>query len=215
MSDDFFTSMLAGDAQSAFDAEFDVGVANGDGLLGKMGIPTGKLTDESVAAFKTLTETTTAQLALKRQLTGSVKTYTTALVKIAEEENKCRELGILTTQKLNELKAEAAKAWAKYQSATMVLTAQTKNDVNLIGYQARKEIDHQNFLHTLNLDKEDHRYNNRRQIAEARHESWVSRIQETIAGAIGKIKGGNSAGQLPQGQSQKVFGIFDKVEARR
>lgn len=214
MSEDFFTSMLAGDAQSAFDAEFNIGASQGDSLLGRMGIPTGKLTDESVAAFKTLTETTTAQLALKRQLTGSVKTYTTALVKIAEEENKCRELGILTTQKLNELKAEAAKAWAKYQSATMVLTAQTKNDVGLLGYQAGKEVAHQNFLHSLNLDKEDKRYNNRREIAQARHDSWVSRIQETIAGAIGKIKGGATA-QLPQGQSQKVFGIFEKVEARR
>ena len=216
MSEDFFTSMLAGDAQSNFEAEMNVGVAQGDSLLSRMGIPTGALTDESVANFQGLTETTTAQLALKRQLTALVKTYTGTLVKIAEEENKCRELGIATTQKLNELKAEAAKAWAKYQSATMVLTAQTKNAIGLIGYQAGKEVTHQNFLHTLNLEKEDKRYDNRREIAQARHDSWVSRIQETISTAIGKLKNQGTNQQLPQGQSQKVFGIFDnkKVERR-
>lgn len=117
MNDDFFTTMLAGDAQKSFDAEFSIGQAQSDQLLSRLKIPTGRLTDEIVAGFEKNTENEVAQLALQRKLTGTAKTYTNAIAKIAEEENKRREQGILTQQKLNELQAEAAKAWAKYQSA--------------------------------------------------------------------------------------------------
>ena len=209
MSDDFFTTMLAGNAQASFDAELNIGQSQSDSLLGNLGVPTGRLTDESVAAFEKTTENEVAQLALQRKLTGFAKTYTNAIARIAEEENKRREQGILTQQKLNELKAEAAKAWAKYQSATQVLMVQTQNDVSLIGYKTAKEILHQNKTHLLDREKEDKRYETRYQMAEARHKNWIAKIQETVASAIGKLQGGNSQ-QLPQGQTQKVFGIFDK-----
>lgn len=208
MSDDFFTAMLAGNAQANFDAEMNIGQSQSDSLLGKLGIPTGRLTDETVATFERTTENEVAQLALQRKLTGLAKTYTNAIARIAEEENKRREQGILTQQKLNELKAEAAKAWAKYQSATQVLMVQTQNDVSLTGYKTAKEILHQNKLHLLDREKEDKRYETRYQLAEARHNNWIAKIQETVASAIGKLQSGNSQ-QLPQ-QTQKVFGIFDK-----
>lgn len=41
MADDFFTSMLAGDAQKSFDSELAVGTSNGDQLLSRLGVPTG------------------------------------------------------------------------------------------------------------------------------------------------------------------------------
>ncbi len=208
MSDDFFTTMLAGDAQASFDNELNIGQSQGDRLLGNLGVPTGRLTDESVAAFEKTTENEVAQLALQRKLTGFARTYTNAIARIAEEENKRREQGILTQQKLNELKAEAVKAWAKYQSATQVLMVQTQNDVSLIGYKTAKEILHQNKIHLLDREKEDKRYETRYQLAETRHNNWIAKIQETVASAIGKLQGGSSQ-QLSQGQTQKVFGIFD------
>lgn len=207
MADDFFTTMLAGNAQQQFDAELNIGQSQSDSLLGDLGIPVGRLTDEAVASFEKTTENEVAQLALQRKLTGLAKTYTNAIARIAEEENKRREQGILTQQKLNELKAEAAKAWAKYQSATQVLMVQTQNDVSLTGYKTAKEILHQNKLHLLDREKEDKRYETRYQLAEARHNNWIAKIQETVASAIGKLQGNSQ--QLPQ-QTQKVFGIFDK-----
>lgn len=206
MADDFFAVMLAGNAQSSFDAEMNIGQSNGDRLLGGLGIPTGRLTDASVSAFEKITEEEVAQLALQRKLTGLAKTYTSAIAKIAEEENKRREQGILTQQKLNELKAEAAKAWAKYQSQTQVLMVQTQNDVSLIGYKTAKEINYQNQTHLLDRDKEDKRYESRYQVAEARHNSWVAKLQETIVATIAKF---SDSQQLPAGQTRKVFGIFE------
>ena len=208
MNKDFFTVMLAGNAQADFDAEMNIGQAQSDNLLGNLGIPTGRLTDESLAAFEKTTENEVAQLALQRKLTGLAKTYANAIAKIAEEENKRREQGILTQQKLNELKAEAAKAWAKYQSATQVLMVQTQNDISLTGYKTAKEILYQNKTHLLDRDKENKRYETRYQLAEARHNNWIAKIQETVTSAIGKLQGGNSQ-QLPQGQAQKVFGLFE------
>jgi hypothetical protein len=207
MADDFFTAMLAGNAQESFDAEMNIGQSNGDQLLGKLGVPTGRLTDESVAAFEKTTENEVAQVALQRKLTGLTKTYTNAIAKIADEENKRREQGILTQQKLNELKAEAVKAWAKYQSQTQVLMTQTQNDVSLIGYKTAKEITYQNKIHLLDREKEDKRYETRYQLAEARHENWIAKLQETISASIAKFKGDSP--QLSSGQQPKVFGIFE------
>lgn len=206
MADDFFTAMLAGDAQVSFDNEMNIGQSNGDQLLGRLGVPTGRLTDASISAFEKTTEDEVAQVALQRKLTGLAKTYTNAIAKIAEEENKRREQGILTQQKLNELKAEAAKSWAKYQSQTHVLMTQTQNDVSLIGCKTAKEILYQNQTHLLDREKEDKRYQSRYQVAEARHNSWVAKLQETIAASIAKFKGDSP--QLLSG-SQKVFGIFE------
>ncbi|MEG4273824.1 MULTISPECIES: hypothetical protein [unclassified Microcoleus] len=209
--DDFFANMLAGDAQKSFDAELNVGTSNGDQLLSKLGVPTGRLTDASVAAFEKTTENEVAQLVLQRKLTAAAKTYTNAIAKIAEEENKRREQGILTQQKLNELKAEAAKAWAKYQSATQVLMVQTKNDVNLIGFKTAKEINYQNQIHLLAQEKETARYESRFQQAEARHQSFLISLRESIAASIAKFRGNS---QLPQGQTPKVFGIFEGKKER-
>lgn len=206
MADDFFTSMLAGDAQSNFNAELDIGQANGDRLLGNLGVPIGRLTDESVAAFEKTAENEVAQLALQRKLTGIAKTFTNALAKIAEEENKRREQGILTQNKLNELKAEAAIAWAKYQSATQVLMAQTKNSVSLLGLKTREEILYQDKVHLLKQEQERARYAGRYQQAEAKHESFLATLREGITASIAKFRGNS---QLPQGQTQKVFGIFE------
>ena len=206
MADDFFTSMLAGDAQSSFNAELDVGQANGDRLLGNLGVPTGRQTDESVAAFEKTAENEVAQLVLQRKLTGIAKTFTNAIAKIAEEENKRREQGILTQNKLNELKAEAAIAWAKYQSATQVLMAQTKNSVSLLGLKTREEILYQDKVHLLKQEQERARYAGRYQQAEAKHESFLVTLREGITASIAKFRGNS---QLPQGQTQKVFGIFE------
>ncbi|MEZ2278076.1 MAG: hypothetical protein ACBR12_14315 [Microcoleus sp.] len=208
-SDDFFTAMLAGDAQNSFDAELNIGQSQGDRLLGSLGVPTGRLTDESVAAFEKATENEVAQLALQRKLTGAAKIYTNVIAKIAEEENKRREQGILTQQKLNELKAEAAKAWAKYQSATQVLMTQTRNDVNLTGFKTAKEIAYQNQIHLLAQEKEEARYAGRLQQAEAKHQGFLSSLRENIAASIAKFRGDS---QLPQGQ--KVFGIFEGKKER-
>lgn len=206
MADDFFTSMLAGDAQSSFDAELNIGQANGDRLLGNLKVPTGRLTDGIVAGFEKDTEDEVAQVALQRKLTGLTKTFTNALAKIAEEENKRREQGILTQNKLNELKAEAAIAWAKYQSQTQVLMAQTKNSVNLLGLKTREEILYQDKVHLLKQEQEMARYAGRYQQAEAKHESFLANLREGIAASIAKFRGNS---QLPQGQTQKVFGIFE------
>ena len=209
MADDFFTTMLAGNAQAEFDAEMNIGQSNGDRLLGNLNIPTGRFTDATVAAFEKTTEGGIAQVALQRKLTGLTKTYTNAIAKLAEEENKRREQGILTQQKLNELKAEAAKAWAKYQSQTQVLMVQTQNDVSLIGYKTAKEILYQNKTHLLDREKEDKRYETRYQVAEVRHNNWVAKLQETVAASIAKFSSGNGNSQLPAGQQPKVFGIFE------
>lgn len=206
MADDFFTAMLAGNAQQAFDAELNIGQSQCDRLLGNLGVPTGRLTDESVAAFEKTAENEVAQLALQRKLTGFAKIYTNAIAKIAEEENKRHEQGILTQQKLNELKAEAAKAWAKYQSATQVLMVQTQNDVSLIGFKTAKEITYQNQIHRLAKEKETARYEGRFQQAEARHQGFLTTLRENISASIAKFRGDS---QLPQGQSPKVFGIFE------
>lgn len=211
MADDFFSSMLAGDAQQQFDSELSIGASNGDRLLGNLGIPTGRLTDESLAAFEKTTENEVAQLALQRKLTGLTRTYTNAIAAIAAEENKRREQGILTQQKLNELKAEAAKAWAKYQSATQVLMVQTQNDVNLIGFKTAKEINYQNQTHLLAKEKEAARYEGRLQQAEARHQGFLTSLRESIAASIAKFRGNS---QLPQGQTPKVFGIFEGKKER-
>ncbi len=207
MADDFFTSMLAGDAQSSFDAEMNIGQANGDRLLSSLKVPTGRLTDEIVAGFEKDTENEVAQVALQRKLTGLTKTFTNAIAKIAEEENKRREQGILTQQKLNELKAEAAKAWAKYQSATQVLMVQTQNDVSLIGFKTAKEINYQNQIHLLAREKEEARYEGRLQQAEARHQGFLASLRENISASIAKFRGNSS--QLSQSQTSKVFGIFE------
>lgn len=206
MADDFFTSMLAGDAQSSFNAELDIGQANGDRLLGNLGVPTGRLTDETVAAFEKTAENEVAQLVLQRKLTGIAKTFTNAIAKIAEEENKRREQGILTQNKLNELKAEAAIAWAKYQSQTQVLMSQTKNSVSLLGLKTREEILYQDKVHLLKQEQEMARYAGRYQQAEAKHESFLATLREGITASIAKFRGNT---QLPQGQTQKVFGIFE------
>lgn len=206
MADDFFTSMLAGDAQSSFNAELDIGQANGDRLLGNLGVPTGRLTDETVAAFEKTAENEVAQLVLQRKLTGIAKTFTNAIAKIAEEENKRREQGILTQNKLNELKAEAAIAWAKYQSQTQVLMSQTKNSVSLLGLKTREEILYQDKVHLLKQEQEMARYTGRYQQAEAKHESFLATLREGITASIAKFRGNT---QLPQGQTQKVFGIFE------
>ncbi|MEG4010369.1 hypothetical protein QUA41_30660 [Microcoleus sp. Pol11C1] len=211
MADDFFTAMLAGDAQKTFDAELNVGSSNADRLLASLGVPTGRLTDESVAAFEKTAENEVAQLALQRKLTAAAKTYTNAIAKIAEEENKRRELGILTQQKLNELKAEAAIAWAKYQSQTQVLMVQTKNSVSLLGYKTQQEMLYQNKVHLLKQEQERERYAARYQQAEARHQTWLQNLREKIQNAIAGI---NQQSQLPQGQTQKVFGIFDGKKQR-
>lgn len=211
MADDFFTAMLAGDAQKTFDSEFSIGASNCDQLLSKLKVPTGRLTDEIVAGFEKDTENEVAQVALQRKLTAAVKTYTNAIAAIAAEENKRREQGILTQQKLNELKAEAAKAWAKYQSATQILMVQTKNDVNLIGFKTAKEINYQNQIHLLAQEKETARYEGRFQQAEARHQSFLTSLRESIAASIAKFRGNS---QLPQGQTPKVFGIFEGKKER-
>lgn len=209
MADDFFTSMLAGDAQKSFDSELAVGTSNGDQLLSRLGVPTGRLTDESVSAFEKTTENEVAQLALQRKLTAAAKTYTNAIAKIAEEENKRREQGILTQNKLNELKAEAAIAWAKYQSQTQVLMAQTKNSVSLLGYKTREEILYQDKVHLLKQEQERERYAARYQQAEARHQTWLQNLREGIATAIAKARGDS-----PQMQGNRVFGIFEGKKER-
>lgn len=211
MADDFFTAMLAGDAQKSFDAELNIGQAQGDRLLGNLGVPTGRLTDEIVAGFEKDTENEVSQVALQHKLTGLTKTFTNAIAKIAEEENKRREQGILTQQKLNKLKAEAAKAWAKYQSATQVLMVQTQNDVSLIGFKTAKEINYQNQIHLLAREKEEARYEGRLQQAEARHQGFLASLRENISASIAKFRGNS---QLPQGQTQKVFGIFESRKER-
>lgn len=206
MADDFFTLMLAGDAQKTFDADFSVGSSNGDQLLSRLGVPTGRLTDESVAAFEKATENEVAQVALQRKLTAAAKTYTNAIAAIAAEENKRREQGILTQQKLNELKAEAAIAWAKYQSQTQVLMTQTKNAVSLLGYKTQQEITYQDKVHLLKQEQERERYAVRYQVAEARHQGILAALREKIQQAIAGIN--QNSPQL-QGQQQKVFGIFE------
>lgn len=210
MADDFFADMLSGNAQQSFDSEFSTGASNGDQLLSKLGVPTGRLTDGIVAAFEQKKEEEVAQVALQRKLTAASKAYTNAVVKIAEEENKRREQGILTQQKLNELKAEMAAAWAKYQSQTQVLMAQTKNAVNLLGYKTQQEITYQDKVHLLKLDQERERYASRYQIAETRHQGILSALRQKIQDAITGI---NQNSQL-QGQQQKVFGIFDRGKKR-
>ncbi|MEG4484832.1 hypothetical protein [Microcoleus sp. D2_18a_B4] len=209
MADDFFTAMLAGDAQKSFDSELAVGSSNGDQLLSRLGVPTGRLSDESVAAFEKTAENEVAQLALQRKLTAATKTYTNAIAKIAEEENKRREQGILTQNKLNELKAEAAIAWAKYQSQTQVLMAQTKNSVSLLGYKTREEILYQDKVHLLKQEQERERYAARYQQAEARHQTWLQNLREGIAAAISKARGNS-----PQLQGNRVFGIFEGKKER-
>ena len=209
MADDFFTSMLAGDAQKSFDSEITIGSSNGDQLLLRLGVPTGRLTDESVAAFEKTTENEVAQIALQRKLTAAAKTYTNAIATIAAEENKRREQGILTQQKLNELKAEAAIAWAKYQSQTQVLMTQTKNSVSLLGYKTREEILYQDKVHLLKQEQERERYAARYQQAEARHQSWLQNLREGIAAAISKARGDS-----PQMQGNRVFGIFEGKKER-
>lgn len=209
-SDDFFTAMLAGDAQKSFDAELNIGQSQGDRLLGDLGVPTGRLTDESLAAFEKTTETEVAQLALQRKLTGFAKTYTTAIGKIAEEENKRRDQGILTQNKLNELKAEAAIAWAKYQSQTQVLMAQTKNSVSLLGYKTREEILYQDKVHLLKQEQERERYAARYQQAEAKHQTWLQNLREGISAALSKARGDSP--QLQGGN--RVFGIFEAKKER-
>jgi hypothetical protein len=210
MADDFFTLMLAGDAQKAFDSELDVGSSNGDQLLTKLGVPTGRLTDESLTAFEKLAEGEIAQLALQRKFTVAAKTYTNAIASIGAEENKRREQGILTQQKLNELKAEAATAWAKYQSQTQVLMSQTKNSVNLLGAKTQQEVIYQNKVHLLKQEQERERYAARYQQAEARHQGWLQNLREGIAAAISQAKGKKP--QLPSGN--KVFGIFETRKER-
>lgn len=209
MANDFFTAMLAGDAQKSFDSELNIGSSNGDQLLSRLGVPTGRLTDESVSAFEKTTENEVAQLALQRKLTAAAKTYTNAIAKIAEEENKRREQGILTQQKLNELKAEAAIVWAKYQSQTQVLMAQTKNSVSLLGYKTREEILYQDKVHLLKQEQERERYAARYQQVEARHQSWLQNLREGIAAAISKARGDS-----PQLQGNKIFGIFEGKKER-
>lgn len=209
MADDFFTAMLAGDAQKSFDSELNIGASNSDQLLSRLKVPTGRLTDEIVAGFEKDTENEVAQLALQRKLTATAKTYTNAIAKIAEEENKRREQGILTQNKLNELKAEAAIAWAKYQSQTQVLMAQTKNSVSLLGYKTREEILYQDKVHLLKQEQERERYAARYQQAEAKHQSWLQNLREGIAVAIAKAKGDS-----PQLQGNRVFGIFEGKKER-
>lgn len=209
MADDFFTVMLAGDAQKSFDSELNIAASNGDQLLSRLGVPTGRLTDESVAAFEKTAENEVAQVALQRKLTAAAKTYTNAIASIAVEENKRREQGILTQQKLNELKAEAAIAWAKYQSQTQVLMTQTKNAVSLLGYKTREEILYQDQVHLLKQEQERERYAARYQQAEARHQSWLQNLREGIAAAISKARGDS-----PQLQRNTVFGIFEGKKER-
>lgn len=209
MADDFFTSMLAGDAQKSFNSELTIGSSNGDQLLSRLGVPTGRLTDEIVAGFEKDTENEVAQVALQRKLTAAAKTYTNAIATIAAEENKRREQGILTQQKLNELKAEAAIAWTKYQSQTQVLMTQTKNSVSLLGYKTREEILYQDKVHLLKQEQERERYAARYQQAEARHQSWLQNLREGIAAAISKARGDS-----PQLQRNTVFGIFEGKKER-
>lgn len=208
MADDFFTAMLAGDAQKSFDAELSIGASNGDQLLSKLKVPTGRLTDEIVAGFEKDAENEVAQVALQRKLTAAAKTFTNALATIAAEENKRREQGILTQQKLNELKAEAAIAWAKYQSQTQVLMAQTQNSVSLLGYKTQQEVLYQNKVHLLKQEQERERYAARYQIAETRHQGILTALREKIQQAFS----GKTQQSLPQGQSNKVFGIFERKE---
>lgn len=210
MTDDFFTAMMAGDAQKGFDAELNIGQSQGDQLLSRLKVPTGRLTDEIVGGFEKDTENEVSQVALQRKLTGLTKTFTTALAKIAEEENKRRDQGILTQNKLNELKAEAAIAWAKYQSQTQVLMAQTKNSVSLLGYKTREEILYQDKVHLLKQEQERERYVARYQQAEVRHQTWLQNLREGIAAALSKARGDSP--QLQGGN--RVFGIFESKKER-
>lgn len=212
MADDFFAAMLAGDAATQFHSEIGGYVNEADSLLNSLSIPTGTLTPESIAAMQETINLASSQLELKRQLNDLVKQYFRILTKIAEEENKCRQLGIDFSTKLLELRAEAAKAWATYQGEVRKLTQGAKNDVEMIGYKAGKEVSYLQFAQQLALQKEDERLFKRQQIAQARHEDWVIKIRESINAAIAKFSSGSSQ-QLPAGQARKVFGIFEGKKA--
>ncbi len=209
MADDFFAKMLAGDVASQFRSEIDTG--NSDNLLQSLNIPTGTLTPEALANFE---ETTIGaaqkQLDLKKDLNDLVKAYFKILVKTAEEENKCRQQGLDFSQKLLELRADAAKAWATYEGEIQKLGQRTKNDINLIGYKAGKEVAHLQAVHPLRLQKEDGIYEKRFALAQAKHQTWMAKLRESISNAIAGI---NQNSQL-QGQQQKVFGIFDGGKKR-
>lgn len=208
MADDFFANMLAGPAANQFRSEIDIG--NSDGLLQSLSIPTGTLTPEILATFE---ETTIGaaqkQLELKKSLNELVKAYLKILVKIAEEENKCRQQGLDFSQKLLELRAEAAKAWATYEGEVQKLGQRTKNDINLIGYRAGKEVAHLQVTHPFRLQKEDEIYAKKFALAQANHQSWVTRIRESISGAVARIQGKQSENSSTS--NNKIFGIFDKT----
>lgn len=204
---DFFAAMMGNDAQQRFDSEISIGAEQSDQLLAKYNVPTGELTDEIVANFKSqVCEGGVAQLALYRELNKAWKQHSDKLIKIAEQKNLLRERGQLTQQRQNELKAEAAESWAKYQSATMVLSATTQNSVNLLGHSTQEEITLQNLKHGQALERETARYAGRWEKAQAKNQNWMANLRETIQRSLAGI---NQPSQLSQGQQQKVFGIFE------
>lgn len=204
MADDFFANMLAGRAASQFRSEIDT--SNSDKLLQSLSIPTGTLTAENLTNFEETIAGAEKQLELKKRLTELVRSYFKILGKIAEEENRCRQLGLDFSQKLLELRAEAAKAWAVYEGEIQKLGQRTKNDINTIGYQAGKEVAHLQSIQTFRLQKEDELYRKKFALAQANHQNWVKRLREGISGAIAKIQGKSETQS-----SNKVFGIFDKA----
>lgn len=206
MADDFFTAMLGNTAQEQFDSEINIGAEQSDRLLAKFQVPTGELTDESVAGFKQICEGSVAQLGLYRELNKAFKQHSDKLIKIAEQKNQLRERGHLTQQRLNDLNAEAAEAWAKYQSATLTLTATTRNNVNFLGHSTKEEINLLNQKHTLALERETARYVGRWEKAQAKHQNFLANLREKISNAIAGI---NQQSPQLQGQQPKVFGIFE------
>ena len=204
MAADFFANMLSGEAAAQFHSEIGEYVGNSDALLGSLGVPTGELAPGDISAFEQTIEKAEKQLELKKNLNELSRKYYKTLGKIAEEENKCRQLGLDFSQKLLELRAEAAKAWATYEGEVQKLTQRTKNEINLIGYKTGKEVAHMRAVHPFALQKQDEIYAKKFALAQANHQSWVMRIRESISGAIAKIQGSQ------QGSQDKVFGIFDK-----
>lgn len=206
MADDFFSNMIGNSAQEQFDSEITANLAQADDLLSRQGVPVGELTDESLASFEKLCEGRTAQLGLRQKLLTAYKGYAKTLVKIQKSENDLREAGQLTQQKLNELRGEALQAWANYQSATAILTTTTRNAVNAIGHATGEEVTYQNKIHQFALEKKSAQYEGRYQKAEAKHQTWMTKLREGISNAIAGI---NQQSPQIQGQQQKVFGIFE------